>query len=465
MTSGFLTPLHLCLTSLLVPRVALPRSSRLAAAAHRRPRISEVISSRTLRRALLILVSPLLVCLLVLLAHVTRVAFMTVPVVEIVPRSEPVVIEALDARGDEIRRGDARAIEDAGESVPREPPLTENAGEPDVGSTIVLGGGGPGVVAGAFHVHTTASDGLGDFDDVARAASKAGLDYLVLADHDVDPPPPHYRHDVLMVPGIELSTSAGHVLSVGAEKSVRWRIRQEDPIGAARQAGGMVVLAHPVNLRLPWTGSWEDADGMEIVSGDSLFREAMASPMRRLVPALASALASTTIGWLYMHHRPDEAFERWDELPGLVGVCAHDAHGYEGYLGPFRAMQLRLSLPAPLPEDAAGATSMIVRALEMGRAWCTLGGLADPSGFVFSVTEEPSAAHAALRYESLPANVRPRVKLIRDGEVVAKGLLEASVDPAPAGLYRAEVFLEVPWVWGRRELLWIFTSTARIREP
>ena len=389
------------------------------------------------RKALLIASTPLMVLAAVLLLHVSRVACMTVPVVDVVPRGIPAPAGS------------------AGAALEREAGHEGSAG-------IVLGGGGEEVVAGAFHVDTTYSDGRGDLDEVAAAAAKAGLDYILLADHNVDPPPPHRRHGVLVVPGVELSTSAGHIVAAGARRSAPWRMREDDPIGAARHAGGVAVLAHPVNLKLPWSGSWEDADGMEIVSGDSLFRESLADPWRRLLPAVASAPASTTIGWLYMHHRPDEAFERWDGLPGHVGLCAHDAHGYEGYVGPFRAMQLRLRLSEAPPEDAEEAAALVIEALRKGRAWCTLGGLADPAGFVLESKGEPPLVRASLEYESWPGGVRPLVILFRGGERVAEGELCAEVEAARPGLYRAEVQLDLPWVWGRREMLWIFTGTVKV---
>ncbi len=386
---------------------------------------------------------PPLAGLVLLLVHTARVACVSIPIV--------------DASVD--------AAEEPTFAIDREEELGEESGGrvgEDSLVAILLGGQGGHVLAGSFHVHTTASDGRGDLDDVSRAAARAGLDFLVLGDHNVDPPPAHYRDGVLIVPGVELSTSAGHLLAAGAERTAGWTLREEDPVGAARFAGGMAVLAHPVNRRLPWTGDWMSVDGMEVVSGDSLIREAMARPFVRLLPAVASLPASTTIGWLSIHHRPAEAFESWDAHPHLVGLCAHDAHGYEGYFGPFQAMQLRVRLSAPLPEDPKSAANKVVKALMEGRVWCTLGALADPAGFVLEKSFEPRSLTAALRYRDWPDSARPRVLLFRDGEKVSEGIFEASVSPASDGLYRAEVFLDLPWIWGRREFLWLFTSTIQI---
>ena len=51
-------------------------------------------------------------------------------------------------------------------------------------------------VAGAYHVHTTRSDGSGTLDEIAAAAARAGLHFVILTDHGDGtrpPDPPVYR--------------------------------------------------------------------------------------------------------------------------------------------------------------------------------------------------------------------------------------------------------------------------------
>ena len=43
--------------------------------------------------------------------------------------------------------------------------------------------GDPPVVRGAYHVHSRASDGTGTIEDIAAAAGRAGLRFVVLTDH------------------------------------------------------------------------------------------------------------------------------------------------------------------------------------------------------------------------------------------------------------------------------------------
>ena len=60
-------------------------------------------------------------------------------------------------------------------------------------------------VRGTVHVHTLRSDGSGTVDDVAAAAGRAGLDFVIISDHgDATRTPlaPAYRHGVLCIDAV-----------------------------------------------------------------------------------------------------------------------------------------------------------------------------------------------------------------------------------------------------------------------
>jgi hypothetical protein len=80
-----------------------------------------------------------------------------------------------------------------------------------------LQGGGDGTIPGILHVHTNRSDGRSSPDDVAAAAARAGLKFLIFTDHgDATrrPDPPAYRSGVLCLDGVEISTSGGHYVAI-----------------------------------------------------------------------------------------------------------------------------------------------------------------------------------------------------------------------------------------------------------
>ena len=40
-------------------------------------------------------------------------------------------------------------------------------------------------ITGAIHMHSVFSDGSGEVEDIARYAGEAGLDYILLTDHNL----------------------------------------------------------------------------------------------------------------------------------------------------------------------------------------------------------------------------------------------------------------------------------------
>lgn len=67
-----------------------------------------------------------------------------------------------------------------------------------------------------LHVHTNASgDGISPIEDVLRYAKKRGLDGIAITDHDVFMDPviaERLSGEVLVIPGIELTTEMGHLI-------------------------------------------------------------------------------------------------------------------------------------------------------------------------------------------------------------------------------------------------------------
>src|SRR5438309_410887 len=62
-------------------------------------------------------------------------------------------------------------------------------------------------VPGAYHIHTTRSDGVGDKAAVAHAAASAGLKFIILTDHGDGtrpPDPPEYIESVLCLDAVEI---------------------------------------------------------------------------------------------------------------------------------------------------------------------------------------------------------------------------------------------------------------------
>lgn len=242
---------------------------------------------------------------------------------------------------------------------------------------------GKGVVAGAYHVHTTASDGRGTLEHVVAAALRAHLQFVILTDHNtVIDPHPRFIGTVLVIPGIELSTASGHLVSLPNVTVSAGAA----PIEGVHRAGASAYLAHPVQRRMPWT-DWQaahDADGLELYSADTMLREAQRSPMSRLLPAIGAWATNPAHALFTMVAPQDGTTARLLEISTKrpkVALCSVDAHGIPGYDEVFRSLAIEVPREAPLPLDAESAQREILSAIHDGAAFCVFRALGDGAGF------------------------------------------------------------------------------------
>ena len=110
------------------------------------------------------------------------------------------------------------------------------------------------IIRADLHVHTSASlDGISTLAQQAAAAKAQGMQAIAVTDHDrCTPLPGESLGGVLLIPGCEISTQAGHILGLFLQSSVDFdRLKQSglpSPQAAVEEihrCGGVAVLAHP----------------------------------------------------------------------------------------------------------------------------------------------------------------------------------------------------------------------------
>lgn len=329
-----------------------------------------------------------------------------------------------------------------------------------------------GEVRGAYHVHTTRSDGRGTLDEVVQAAREAGLQFVVVTDHNLlTPGEQGYRGGVLVVEATEASTRYGHVVALGVPRALSPEEREGDPFDAIQAMGGVAVLAHPFHPRRPFTGwgrgPWR---GFEVVSNDTAWHQVV---HERAVGK--AAVAALELPWdgaravLTISDSPADELRRFDEelraasavpgapAPAKVLLCSADAHGYPSYRAAFEAFSMHL--PLTLGGDAAADARGVVAALAGGTGACVFDGVAPGRLVRLGRGREPGTLEAE------PADLvrAATTVLVRDGAAVPHAVA-AEPDPAlatirceggcPAGTYRLELRRE-----GRP---WIFTNPVPI---
>lgn len=352
------------------------------------------------------------------------------------------------------------------------------------------GAANPHVLSGAFHVHTLDSDGGGTRDDVARAAGKAGLDFVVLTDHGdgtAGPHPPEYLHGVLLLDGVEVTTLTGHYAAFGAAQAPY-------PLGGPAYAvvedvarlGGFGAAAHPDSEKseLQWRDWSAEAGALEWINGDSAWRDESASTLARGIvdyifrpgPALANLV-----------ERPTRMLQRLDNVSRtrrIVGLAAADAHarlpltnddepkrsGWSvpapSYTQSFRAFANLVDIGRPKTGDAPSDAAALAAAIREGRVTFAMTALASPASLAFEAVS-PDGRRAAMGARVGPGPVTfnthvadvtksqrslVRLQLLRDGRVVtaAEGPSLSHQPVDSTGVWRVEATLAhrsgVPWL-------------------
>ncbi|GIX05662.1 MAG: phosphotransferase [Candidatus Poribacteria bacterium] len=340
--------------------------------------------------------------------------------------------------------------------------------------------------AGAIHIHSTLSDGSGTVPQIVEHAQEAGLDFLILTDHE------HLQarelgfegwHDeLLLLVGEEVTPRFhNHYLAFDIERPVRGRgnwNRPQQLIDAVAEQGGLGFIAHPIGegyptraMACPWL-DWTVSGftGIEIWS----YMHDWARNLRWSNVAAALARPDSIVRG---PHR--EALRRWDAIGKcrrVVGLGTLDIHAKRipGLVYPtvlpyrfaFGTVRTHILLESPLSRsDWQRAARQVYDALRNGRCFFAHDGFGDSTGFHF-VAQRQNAVVGWMG-EELPfspdltliasAPESAHLCLLRDGVVVAEGdgkRLRFRVDRP--GVYRVEV--------RKKFRPWIFSNPIYIRD-
>jgi hypothetical protein len=294
--------------------------------------------------------------------------------------------------------------------------------------TLALAAPTDGTIRGVIHVHTNRSDGLSGPDEIAAAAARAGLTFVVFTDHGDGtrkPDPPQYRTGVLCLDGVEISTSGGHYIAIDMPASP-YPLAGEprDVVEDVRRLGGFGIAAHPDSpkLELSWREWTAPFDGIELLNPDTGWRlwaqqaggqRAQWHARRRLMTALidypfrpAEVIASLL--W------PTQALYNWEVLTRrrrVVSIGGADAHAklaprsadpgdsryalpFPSYEASFRVLSIHVRTDQPLSGiNAAADAGQIIRAIRGGHLYTAVDAVAAPASFDFTATNQHGTVH------------------------------------------------------------------------
>ncbi len=346
-----------------------------------------------------------------------------------------------------------------------------------------------------LHMHTTYSDGSGSHADIAQAALRAGIDVVIVTDHNVLVRGPEGciaadGRRLLMLVGEEIHDQArdpqkNHLLVFGHDTELAQHAA--DPqhlVDKVREAGGICFIAHPVDPAAPAVGqtdiswvSWEveGYTGIELWNALSEFKARLKSKAHALFYAF---------NFPHVARGPfEETLQRWDALlrqgKRVAAVGGSDAHALSASLGPlrrtlfpyewhFRAVNTHILTPEPFNGEYAHDRALALDALRTGRAFVGYDLPAPTRGFRFTASgtrgtvwmgeEIPLGGGVTFKIR-LPLPVGCR--LIRNGEIVhtwEKGDI-CTYHTSQPGAYRVEA--RIPYLGLRRG--WIFSNPIYVR--
>ncbi|NIM95310.1 MAG: PHP domain-containing protein [Anaerolineales bacterium] len=347
---------------------------------------------------------------------------------------------------------------------------------------------------GNLHLHTAYSDGHVSHEEIALAAIKAGIDFVVVTDHNVwvggmDGYRTLGNKRVLLLVGEEVhdqirEPQKNHLLiyETGKELSQRARDPQE-LINAVNQFGGFAFLAHPTDPVAPAFDqpdlSWVDWDiegytGLELWNYMSEFKSHLSSFVKALYYAFNPSRIATGPF--------PQAIKRWDSLLSdgrrVVAIGGADAHAFPVKVGPinrilfpfefhFQTVNTHVLLEEPLIGDVEIDRRRIFNAIRSGHCFVGYDLPASTRGFRFTAAGEEGMGMMGDRFISrfgvtlqvkLPQ--RTSLHLIRNGHKIGEwhdqeNVIYTATDP---GAYRIEAFIE----FKGKQRGWIYSNPIYI---
>jgi hypothetical protein len=327
-----------------------------------------------------------------------------------------------------------------------------------------------------LHMHTRYSDGSGLHSDIVKAAFLAGVDVVIVTDHNilVQGFEGYYKEKtkkILMLIGEEVHDQArdpqkNHLLVFGAPRELAtFAENPQQLINQVRDSGGICFLAHPDDPEAPAFKetdiSWEDWS-VQNYTGIELWNAL--SELKTIVPTKLHGAFYALFPSLVAHQPIPATIAKWDELLSkggkVVGIGGSDAHALHMNLGPihrvifpyefhFRTVNTHVLISEPLSGEVNKDKKLIYEAMALGHCYVGYDLPAPACGFTFTAQgkdknvimgdELPSKNGVTLQAK-LPAQAE--IRLFKDGNLIQtwKNQLSCTHITSEPGVYRIEAY-------------------------
>jgi hypothetical protein len=327
-----------------------------------------------------------------------------------------------------------------------------------------------------LHMHTRYSDGSGTHRDIARAALSAGVDAVIVTDHNVlvQGFEGYYKEKnkkILMLIGEEVHDQArdpqkNHLLVFGAGRELAtFAENPQQLINRARDEGGLSFLAHPDDPESPAFKeidiSWVDWS-VQNYTGIELWNAL--SELKTIIPTKLHGAFYAFFPSLVARHPIPSTISKWDELLSrgqrVVAIGGSDAHalhmsmaGISRVIFPyefhFRTVNTHVILDDSLSGDVTADKRAIYAALAEGHCFVGYDLPAPTRGFRFTAQghdktaimgDELPAKGGVTLQAKLPSEAE--IRLLKDGAAIQtlKNSLSCTHITTEPGVYRIEAY-------------------------
>ncbi len=330
-------------------------------------------------------------------------------------------------------------------------------------------------IKGAYHIHSTLSDGKKNVEDIAEAAARSSLDFCILTDHGN----PNYesmnsqgwKKGVLVLAGSELSVNRGHLVALDFNSpSENFSQNAELAAYMINQLNGFSIIAHPYS-KTHWTwGTYAGYSGIEIINADTMLKRNYIALLTYL-PALP---IKPELPLLKMMKYPDKNLRKWDRLNKeyrVYGYYSTDAHMF--YKPLFSLLRIHVLLEENLSTTFEKAKNQIFRALRNGCFYNSIDAAAPADGFQFlgkvgkkkiNMGESHPFNKSISFFIKTPDSKACRTVLIHNGNPILTDTNNSvSFNPIEPGVYRVEVYLQEKTPLGTK-CPWILSNPIFLRE-
>ncbi|SHG94758.1 PHP domain-containing protein [Thermosyntropha lipolytica DSM 11003] len=335
---------------------------------------------------------------------------------------------------------------------------------------------------GNLHIHSVYSDGTGTVAEIAKKAQRAGLDFVVITDHEnmrgFKKGEEGYYNKVLVLIGMEINDTCCHYLALNIKEEIENNtLNPQQVIDQVNEQGGIGIIAHPFEkgspfyargIAFPWN-QWQvkGFQGIEIWNFCSGWKDNLESRLKAIFLLFWPRFCITG---------PDkEALKKLDFLQGqgekVAAFGGSDAHNIRfrlgfipvmvgSYLKTFRSVNMHILLKEKLTGDYKKDKVKIYEALRQGRSWVADDYRRNSRGFSFNLKYEDrtwTMGDEVEYREGMWIEVftphKSRVRLIHNGQRVAvsqgrkhvfksieKGVYRIEADYMILGCYR-------PWIY------------------